>query len=153
MVAMTHTKFLLNNNSLLFEIQDVNNNSSSLSVTLPTLNQWYHIAGTLDDNTGKLSFYLDGVLKVSLTTAIRPFALTDLSLNPLAEIGSYYRGLVDEVRISNQALRPDQFLNSANIPEPSGMILTAIGLVSFGVFRKKFAIPNTNKNDNQKNSI
>lgn len=129
-------KFLLNNNSLLFEIQDANNNGASLSIKLPTLNQWYHIAGTLDDITGNLSLYLDGVLKGSLTTAIRPFALTDLTLNPLAEIGTNYLGLVDEVRISDQALRPDQFLNSVNIPEPSGLILSAIGLLSFGICRK-----------------
>ena len=133
-------KFLLGSNSLLFEIQDANNNSSSLSLTLPSLNQWYHIAGTLDDNTGMLSLYLDGALKASVTTLIRPFALTDLSLNPLAEIGTNYLGLVDEVRISDQALRPDQFLNSVNIPEPSGIVLTALGLVSFGVFRKKLQL-------------
>jgi hypothetical protein len=106
-----------------------------LSITSPdvTLNAWHHVAGTLDGSTGAMRLYVDGVLMSQTTTAMRPFApLT----GPLPGLGignvqsgnysEYFPGLIDEVRISDTALTPDQFL----IPEPSTCALALLGIVA-----------------------
>jgi subtilisin-like proprotein convertase family protein len=37
-------------------------------------NQWWHVVGTLDGNSGAMKLYTNGVLAVQITTAIRPLA-------------------------------------------------------------------------------
>lgn len=88
-------------------------------------NQWTHVAGTLDDATGAMKLYVNGQLKASITTTYRAFGSLN-GANPGIGIGNlqsglysqYFDGLIDEVRISNSALTPSQFLstkpNSAN---------------------------------------
>ena len=110
-----------------------------------SLNTWHHFAGTLDDATGQLAFYLDGALVSSTITAIRPFAQLDPNYAPGLGIGNvqsdnyneYLNGLIDEVRISDQALTPDQFLNA--VPEPSTLtliVIAATSLIGFGWRRR-----------------
>lgn len=116
-----------------FFIQDAHQNGAFVTATLPALNQWHHVAGTLDDGTGKLSIYVDGVLQNSTITSVRPLDALDPSQNPGLGIGNvesatysqYFPGLIDEVRISDTALQPSQFLNA--VPEPSSIILVITG--------------------------
>ncbi len=83
---------------------------------------WVHVAGTLDDATGTMSLYLNGILVASAVTSVRPLGpLT--GPNPGIGIGStqsttyggYFTGLIDEVRISSVALQPNQFLDAQQV--------------------------------------
>ena len=92
---------------------------------------WHHIAGTLNDATGLIALYIDGNLVASKTTTVRPFAaLTDsnpgLDHRQLQRVdyNQPFQGLIDEVRISDQALQPDQFLN---VPEPATLFVLGLG--------------------------
>ena len=100
-----------------------------------TLNQTYHIAATYNGTT--MSLYLDGVL---LGTNTQSFSGTNIN----AAIGNDPQypngynvallGTIDEVRISNSALLPSQFLNA--VPEPSAVALLGATAIA-GLFLKR----------------
>ena len=123
----------LTGDNVAFSVQDATNQSAAAIAPLPGLNRWIHVAGTLDDATGAMRLYLNGNLAASLTTSVRPMATLEPADNPGLGIGNvqsgtyfeYFNGLIDEVRLSNQALAPAQFLDA--VPEPSGFTLVAIG--------------------------
>jgi Concanavalin A-like lectin/glucanases superfamily len=110
----------VDNNDVWFRIE----NQAAVHAPLPGLNQWFHVAGTLDDSTGRMALYENGKLVASTITTIRPLALLDPTRNPGLGIGNvesstyseYFNGLIDEVRISDVALSPDQFLDFPSPP-------------------------------------
>ena len=97
---------------------------SIVSTPAPAFDQWAHVAGTLDDATGVQALYVDGVLADSRVTTFRPLGPLDPASNPGIGIGHTqsgnfnqgFAGLIDEVRISDRALSPTEF-----IPEPSSL--------------------------------
>jgi hypothetical protein len=117
--------------------------AGALAAAPVPLNRWVHVAGELDDSTGQLSVWVDGVMANSLTTTVRPFATLDPGSTPGIGIGNvqspnynqYFDGFIDEVRISDQALAPTDFL-----PEPSVMFVGLCGLlaVRLGARRRPF---------------
>jgi len=80
------------------------------------LNQWYHIAGVY--NGSVLNFYVDGVLKESIA-ATGPITYSFQNALKIgsdasstnAPDGEFFQGILDEIRITNVALQPDQFLS------------------------------------------
>ena len=77
------------------------------------LDKWYHIAGTYIKSTGEWKIYVNGVLENSLT---RPGELA--ADNAPIYIGShdhtsFFRGVIDEIRIYNRALSPDEIRAAA----------------------------------------
>jgi len=118
-------------NGLIFQIDDAANNFTRLSYTLP-FDQWVSVAGTLDDATGLMSLYVNGSLVASTTTSIRPLGALDPASSPgiglgggqTALSGEIMNGWLDEIRLSDVALRPDQFLV---VPEPSLFALVGLG--------------------------
>lgn len=72
------------------------------------LNTWHHVAGVYDG--AALALYVDGVLKSSVAGS----GSVQVSTQPV-EIGTFgadFQGQIDEVRISNVALSPEQFLRA-----------------------------------------
>jgi hypothetical protein len=116
-------------NVLQFTIQNASNQTAMLTATIP-YDEWLHVAGTLDDTTGAMKLYVNGAEVASTTTAIRPLGTLDPAWSPGLSIGNDYtgqyglvfNGKIDEVRISDDALSPDQFL-----PEPASAALLLIG--------------------------
>lgn len=114
-----------------FNIDDASGHSANVSAQLPGLDQWVDIVGTLDDATGVMRLYVNGAVAAATATSVRPFAVLDAALNPGIGIGStqspnfgqFFQGLVNEVRICNVALTPDQFLGST----PGNFIVTDDG--------------------------
>jgi len=43
-------------------------------------------------------------------------------------------GYIDEVRISDIALQPSQFLNADLVPEPSSIVLSLVGVLGVALF-------------------
>ena len=108
-----------NSQEITFLVQNAENTSAVVEAALPNLDEWTHVAGTLDDATGDLRLYLNGTLAAEDVTSVRPFAELDANFNPGLGIGNtqfathrqYFDGLIDEVRISDVALNPSEFLN------------------------------------------
>jgi hypothetical protein len=77
-----------------------------------------HVAGTLDGVTGQQKLYINGQEVASTNTTLRPFGRLDPSQNPGLGIGNvqspnyneYFDGVIADVRISDVALEPRQFL-------------------------------------------
>ena len=121
-------------NWLEFEICSPNGTVIGISTPIP-FGQWMHVAGTLNDSTGQLALYVNGQLANSTITSLRPLGALNSSYSPGLGIGNvqsgnygeFFNGLIDEVRISDVALTPDQFLN---VPEPSTLIFLSVGAIS-----------------------
>jgi hypothetical protein len=64
-------------NLLRFQVTNANNEMAPVTAPLPGINQWIHVAGTLDDATGVIAVYINGRLAASKATNIRPFAFLD----------------------------------------------------------------------------
>jgi hypothetical protein len=117
------------NNYVYFAIDSESNDRIKVGAALPGFNQWIHVAGTLDGDTGAVTVYVNGVLGASTVTTERPLAQLDVNSNPGLGIGNvpssnyveYFNGLIDEVRLSDQALAPNQFLNA----RPTVSIITS----------------------------
>ena len=84
------------------------------------LGETVHVAGVLDDEAGVLRLYVNGRLKDSQETRVRPRAELHPLYQPGLGIGGFFAGpapasfcvdgIVDEVRISDTALGPDELL-------------------------------------------
>jgi len=90
---------------------------------------WYHIAGVFDHLTGTSSLYLDGVLQGSVS-ALHENVDYNLGIGTsFYDAGwgydRFFYGHIDEVRISDAALSPSEFLN---VPEPTTIVLMGCGL-------------------------
>jgi len=101
---------------------------------------WQHVA--LVKDPGEYGLYLDGNLLTNATlssSADGPYFFPGTDVTGDRTIGGNsgtWRGWLDEFRISDEALTPDQFLNY-QIPEPSTFILTLLGLATWWAARRK----------------
>lgn len=76
---------------------------------VPTLDRWYHL--TLRRQSGKLSFYVDGVQVGTTrdsTQNIQPSTATFIGHSTHAGASQYFNGKLDEFQIYNYALSPEQ---------------------------------------------
>ncbi len=107
------------------------------------LGETFHMAGTLDDATGEMKLFINGNVVAETTTDLRPFGPLDASQRPRVSIGNIdqggtqsFHGIIDEVRISDVALDPSDFL----IPEPSTfalLLMGTVGLLTYAWQRRK----------------
>lgn len=108
---------LQSNGSLRFEVASLNG-AASVWAPLP-LGEFTHVAGTLDDASGEMRLYLDGVLISQITTTQRPFGDLDPASNPGIGIGNHggapdtphnfaFDGLIDELSVYNRALTTEE---------------------------------------------
>jgi hypothetical protein len=122
-----------------FQLSANGESLSTPSVPLVT-DQWYHFAWVRDvQGTGDNQIYIDGGL-VASDPASQPGDTYVFSPGGSYIFGTTFRGYdgyFDEIRISNVALTPDQFLNA--VPEPSTFLLVLLGLFVFGL-RKSFRV-------------
>lgn len=116
---------------LVFQVEDASNNQAKLTSPNPVpTGVFIHVAGTLDDATGEQKIFVNGVEVASQITSIRPFGPLEVPFNPGIGIGNVqddfnlesFGGIIDEVRISDIALSPSEFLNAP----PVGGSLTGV---------------------------
>jgi len=133
--------------TLEFGSYDAANALTSVTTPVPSLNKWYFAAGVLNGATGQMSLYLNGVLQSSITTPNRPLGPLDPTQQPGLAIGALqstfygdfesFDGLIDDVRISNTALTPSQFLDATAVPEPASLSVLAISSLGLLARRRK----------------
>jgi len=130
---------LFNNDTFNIETFDGAGNFKAIAANAPIAgNQWYKFAVVNDGTTMKM--YLDSGSGYQLQTQQATMAGGAL----WASTGNFamgrgwfngpndsFDGQVDEVRVSNIALQPSQFLFSA-VPEPSALALSLVGLLGLG---------------------
>lgn len=57
-----------------------------------SLHRWTHVLGSLDDRTGQMALWIDGVKAAAHPTAVRPFARLDPKASPGVSIGNVQVG-------------------------------------------------------------
>lgn len=101
--------------------------SSIAPADLVTLNEWQHFA--LVKQPGEYSIYIDGQLQYSSSLPSGtdgPYSFFGTDVAGDRELGENFHGYIDEVRISDTALTPDEFLI---VPEPSTLVLISLGIL------------------------
>ncbi|MEQ1824524.1 MAG: LamG-like jellyroll fold domain-containing protein [Pirellula sp.] len=122
------------NGSFSFQISDLNN---SLQLEAPvSTGEFIHVAATLDDASGAMRIYVNGVLTAETVTDIRPFQSLSPSNNPGIGIGNHggdlflynypFHGLIDELSVYNRALSAAEVkaINDAGIDGKIKMVVT-----------------------------
>lgn len=72
-----------------------------------TAGQWYSLTTVIDGAADSLSFYIDGTLVQTTTTALSPASLTDQSLNAIGRSpwpDPFFKGAVSQFRVYDRAL-------------------------------------------------
>ena len=117
--------------------RDLQSNRGHPSHAVMPLGQFVHVAGTLDDATGAMRLYLNGVLMAQTTTTVRPFGDLDPNSNPGIGIGNHggypntphnfpFHGLIDELKVYDHALTAEDVL--ANFNASKGSLQPAISI-------------------------
>lgn len=124
-----------------------NNQTVGVGSSFGPDDSWRHLAFTLSSSR-VLELFVDGVSQGTAQAfgTSNPFANTlrigSSFLPSFVPPQDFYNGLIDDLRISDVALTPDQFLTTASaVPAPStiglfALTLFAIGLTRRGSFRK-----------------
>lgn len=94
-----------------------------------TPDNWYFIAGVYDNKT--MEIYLNGVLMNTVTFDYdtgNTVPDNDLTIGMRAYTdNSYYKGLIDDLRIYNNALSGSEIQQIYNVPEPATLFLLGLG--------------------------
>ena len=122
------------NGKLRFLIDDLSSAVALHSPDLLPTGQYLHVAATLDDATDTMKLFIDGTEVASgIALGIRPnvtslYGNARVSIGGLADgwnLGQYFNGVIDEVRISDTALSPSEFLRGS-VPEPTTLAIWAL---------------------------
>ena len=105
----------------------ISSETTGMSIQAPiSTGQFIHVAATLDDATGLMSLYQNGVLAAQTTTTIRPFAALDPTQNPALGIGNanstynaVFNGLIDDLKLYNHGLTASEVLANFNASKGS----------------------------------
>jgi VCBS repeat-containing protein len=116
----------------------VNNSTEAANVASPIpKGEFVYVVATLDDATGEMQLYLNGVLMSEITTAVRPFGNLEASSHPSIGIGNHggwpdstinfpFHGAIDELKIHDVALSDAEIL--ANFQAQKGDLQPAISI-------------------------
>jgi hypothetical protein len=92
------------------------------SNTVRALNTWYHVAAVYNAVTKSLDIYVNGVLDNGVLRGTIPSVRTVQSTNVNIGRGSggfaYFQGVVDDVRLYNRALSPEEVQQTMVMPLP-----------------------------------
>jgi chitodextrinase len=92
---------------------------ANLTAAVPVVGHYFHVAGTLDDETGVMRLYVNGAVAAETVTAVRPLRDLDPEHHPGLGIGHHpgypdspwphpLAGSLDEVRLYDRALGADE---------------------------------------------
>jgi uncharacterized repeat protein (TIGR01451 family) len=91
------------------------------SVTIRSLNTWYHVAGVYNAANRTLDIFVNGVLDNGILTgsvpAVQSLPNSNVYIGRRSN-GYYFAGVIDEVQIYNRALSASEILAIMNTPLP-----------------------------------
>ena len=101
--------------NLVFTICGADANTAAVRTPVG-LGAWIHVAGVLDDRTGTMSLYTNGVLAAQTVTTVRPFGALLADESPGVGIGNVndggnnfpFIGEIDEMALYDRALSADE---------------------------------------------
>ena len=138
--ALAPLQLKLRNDTDRYQIEVVSTAGTGYEVQtnfVPTVGEWYSLAATYDGTTMSLwakpssdagDYELQGSVEVPDIASDFTSTLTIGRGFYNGNIGDFFNGNIDDVRVSDVALAPSQFLGSAAaIPEPSSLALLGIG--------------------------
>ncbi len=111
----------------------------------PQVNMWTHLAATRNPD-GQLNIYGNGDLLGHWESTPSPTTncFQDLTIGAvwrhtsgISQLGYYFPGAIDEVRIYNRVLSVDEISELAFIPAPGTFILGSIGVGVVGWLRRR----------------
>lgn len=76
---------------------------------LHPLNQWYHVAYVVDN--GRLSTYINGQKELVGAITFSPIQTGKTSIGVRLNEQSWFKGTISQIRISPEALEPNQFMD------------------------------------------
>jgi subtilisin-like proprotein convertase family protein len=140
---------------LQFGIEDAVGGNTFISCGTP-IGNWAHLAATLEDSSGSMRIYTNGVLAVQTTTAVRPLGPLDPNSQAGVGIGNHssqptapwdypFRGRVDELSVYQRAISASEvkaiynlrtagkFDAAAPIPNSLAKASVAVGGISTNI--------------------
>lgn len=140
------------NGRLAFNVSDLITDVRLDAPDLLPTGEFVHVAGTLDDATDIMRLFVNGAEVASRSAGGRRpddplFASARVSIGGLDDgfnrQTQLFNGVIDEVRLSDRALNPDEFLNARTlqaVPEPASVAIWAflgLGLVASRYTRRR----------------
>jgi hypothetical protein len=92
---------------------DTKNGTDISSNTPLQADQWYHVAGTLDE-AGESKIYINGVLDNSASGNGREYIIGPANIGAYQESDRFFDGMIDDVRIYNRILSETEILELAS---------------------------------------
>jgi len=98
-----------------FIIVEDENYDAAVSSAQLSLDTWYHLVGTYDETTNTVRIYVDGEEKDATSFAGELYSAgVSLEIGRDLPLSRWFDGTVDEVRIYNRALSPEEILEHYN---------------------------------------
>ncbi len=138
--------FVSDTGNLVYGVRGSDMNGTVTSSGVDLLDgEWHHVAVSVGEENA-VTLFVDGdVVGEGLASFLGGLSELNgaaIGRNKDSAAGGgqwFYDGLIDDVRVYDKALTHDEIVGLATIPEPSSLILLAIGLLGLAAYRRRHA--------------
>ena len=87
---------------------------------------WHQVVSTFDATAGTINIYIDGELAASKEVSQKTISTNDYAVaigTDTERTGREFQGKIDNVRIYNRALSPEEICDEGRTPNDEGVVL------------------------------